>query len=127
VVPALVIEVVSPGHPIKDYTETPDQCAALGVRELVVFDPELAGPKALGRSQRLHLWRRSEAGIFERVASGDGPAESEVLGAYLVVVGEGRTLRIADDPAGTSPWAAEAEAALSRVRELEAELATSRR
>src|SRR5262249_39616883 len=56
-IPSLVIEVVSPGHPYKDYAETPDQCAALGVRELVVFDPLLVGPKASGGPQRVQLWR----------------------------------------------------------------------
>jgi Uma2 family endonuclease len=108
-VPALVIEVVSPGHPTKDYTQTPDQCAALGVRELVVFDPKRAGPKAHGSAQRLHLWRRSEAGVFERVHTGDGPFGSEVLDAYLQVMPDGRSLRVATDTGGTKPWPTEAE------------------
>jgi Uma2 family endonuclease len=107
--PTLVVEVVSPGHPNKDCTETPDQCAALGVRELVVFDPLLVGPKALGQAQRLHLWRRSDTGVFRRVDSGDGPFASEVLSAFLLVTDDGRSLRIADDAAGSRLWPTEAE------------------
>jgi Uma2 family endonuclease len=109
-VPALVMEVVSPNHPTKDYAETPDQCAALGVRELVVFDPTLAGPKALGGAQRLHVWRRSDAGVFERAHSGDGPFASETLGAFLVLADERRSLRVAEDAAGARLWPTEAEA-----------------
>jgi Uma2 family endonuclease len=108
--PTLVVEVVSPGHPNKDYAETPDQCAALGVRELVVFDPLLVGPRAIGRAQRLHVWRRSDTGVFQRADSGDGPYASETLGALLVVVDDGRSLRIADDAAGAHLWPTEAEA-----------------
>jgi Uma2 family endonuclease len=108
--PTLVVEVVSPGHPNKDYTETPDQCAALGVRELVVFDPLLVGPRALGQAQRLHLWRRSDTGVFLRVDSGDGPFASEVLGAFLLVTDDGRSLRLADDAAGSRLWPTETEA-----------------
>src|SRR5262249_17496646 len=77
-VPALVIEVVSPGHPYKDYTETPDKCAALGVSELVVFDPLLVGPRAGGGPQRIQIWTRTDLGTFQRVAAGDGPFQSSV-------------------------------------------------
>jgi Uma2 family endonuclease len=108
-VPALVIEVVSPGHPYKDYVETPDKCAALGVRELVVFDPVLAGPKVRGGAQRLQLWRRTDAGAFERVAAGDEPVFSELLGAYLVPTEQGRRLRIAEDQGGQRLWLTEGE------------------
>jgi Uma2 family endonuclease len=138
--PALVIEVVSPGHPTKDYTETPDQCAAVGARELVVFDPMLAGPKSLGGARRLHVWRRSDTGVFRRADSGDGPFASETLGAFLVVTDDGHSLRIAEDEAGVRLWRTEAEAERAekeaerrlreladvRVAELEAELAKRR-
>src|SRR5688572_3830042 len=46
--PSLAIEVVSPNHPHKDYSEVPEKCAAAGVGELVVFDPKLAGPRTGG-------------------------------------------------------------------------------
>src|SRR6185295_11639099 len=41
--PTLVVEVVSPNHPHKDYGQTPEKCAVAGVTELVVFDPLLSG------------------------------------------------------------------------------------
>jgi Uma2 family endonuclease len=123
-VPSLVIEVVSPGHPHKDYVDVPDQCAALGVRELVVFDPLQVGPKAHGGPALLQMWR-TERGVFRRVAIGDGPLHSEVLGAHLVVTDEGRRLRIASDPEGHELWLTAEEAERSQKeaerREKEAE------
>ena len=128
-VPALVIEVVSPGHPYKDYADTPDRCAAVGVRELVVFDPMLAGPKAFGGPHLMQGWRRTDTGTFERVTSGEQPFASDVLGAHFVPI-DARLLRIADDVAGAELWPTAEEAeraakerALARVAELEAELA----
>jgi Uma2 family endonuclease len=103
--PALVVEVVSPGHPYKDYADTPDRCAATGVRELVVFDPMLAGPRAFGGPHLLQGWRRTEAGTFERVTAGQQPFLSGVLGAYVVPPSDAsHLLRIADDEAGTRLW-----------------------
>lgn len=122
-VPKLVIEVVSPGHPYKDYNDIPDRCAALGVSELVVFDPMLVGPKSSGGPFRLQGWRRTDTGTFERVVAGDGPVASTVLDAYFVTADGGRLLRIADDEAGTRLWQTTEEHALARVAELEAELA----
>lgn len=114
-VPKLVIEVVSPGHPWKDYTAIPDQCAVVGVSELIVFDPKLVGPKSFGPLGRINLWRRTGDGEFARVTSGDGPFFSEFFGAYLVTTGGGRALRIARDPAGRVLWPTPAEAERSRA------------
>jgi Uma2 family endonuclease len=136
--PTLAIEVVSETNPHKDYVIAPDKYAASGTRELWVFDPLLAGPAAHGGPHRLQIWQRAESGDFTRVYAGDGPARSSALGAYLVVTDEGRRLRIADDESATRFWltAEEAErdakdaerdakdAALARVAELEALLAT---
>jgi Uma2 family endonuclease len=143
VVPSLAIEVVSPGHPYKDYVEIPDMSAALGVGELIVFDPMLVGPKAHGGPQRIQVWRRTDGGTFARVASGEGPFQSAFLGAYVLTVEGGRRLRIADDAAGKLLWPtpeesargvgdaeraekeaerAEKERALARIAELEEEL-----
>lgn len=116
--PALAIEVVSPGHPTKDYA--PDRYAACGVGELWTFDPFLAGPKALG-SVRLQIWRKS-ASRFERVYFGDGPAFSPYLGAWLIPTDEGARLRIADDADGTRWWLTDVEAKEQRIRELEEQL-----
>jgi Uma2 family endonuclease len=141
--PALVIEVVSPGHPYKDYADTPDRCAALGVRELVVFDPMLAGPRAFGGPHLLQGWRRTDIGTFERVTAGDQPFASEVLGAFFVPADSSRLLRISSDEGSARQWPtaeeseraakeaeraakeserAQKERALARIAELEAEL-----
>jgi hypothetical protein len=128
--PRLAVEVVSPNHPYKDYDVVPDKYAASGVGELWVFDPELAGPKRRGGPHRLQLWSRSADTSFERRYAGDGPMFSPALNAWVFPADGGRRLRIADDSAGTSVWLsaeeierAAKEAALNRVRELEAELA----
>ncbi|HLV66411.1 MAG TPA: Uma2 family endonuclease [Polyangiaceae bacterium] len=142
--PAFVLEVVSPGHPYKDYAEVPDRCAAMGVSELVIFDPLLVGPKAFGGPLRLQVWRRVEGPRFLRVAEGEGPFFSAFLNAHLVTTEGGRRLRIADDADGSHLWPTgeelerqqkdaerqqreaerlEKERALARIRELEAELA----
>jgi Uma2 family endonuclease len=125
-VPRFVLEVVSKRYPRKDYTEVPDQCAAAGVSELVVFDPRRLGPRAQGGRRLLSIWRRGEDGSFERTYSGDGPARSDHLQAWLVPTAGG-LLRISDDPAGRELWptAAEAERAAKQaaLAEREAERA----
>lgn len=135
VAPLLAFEVVSENHPNKDYATIQDRYAALGIRELAVFDPLLAGPRALGGPVLLQIWRRSDAGVLERVYFGEGPAFSEQLQAWLHPT---RTnLEIADDREGRMLWQtgeererAEKEreraariAAEERVMELERKLA----
>jgi hypothetical protein len=135
--PTLAIEVVSETEPRKDYTIAPEKYAASGTKELVVFDPLLAGPRSLGGPFRLQVWRRRVDGHFVREYIGDGPAYCATLDAWLVAVDEGKQLRIAADREATDFWmtAEEAErtakeseraakeAALARVAELEALLA----
>jgi len=135
--PLLAIEVVSETNPHKDYVVAPDKYAASGVGELWVFDPLLAGPASHGGPFRLQIWHRESDGDLIRVYAGDGPARSPVLDAHLVVVHEGRKLRIAADAEATQFWMtreeqeraakeqerAAKEHALARVAELEAELA----
>ncbi len=145
--PLAALEVVSESNPHKDYLIAPDKYAASGVGELWVFDPLLAGPTSHGGPFRLQVWSRSEEGDLVRIYAGEGPVRSPTLGAYLVVVHEGRKLRIAEDAEATRFWmtaeeaertakeneraAKEAEraakeAALARIAELEAELAKPR-
>ncbi|MCA9588342.1 MAG: Uma2 family endonuclease [Myxococcales bacterium] len=128
--PLLAVEVVSESDPRKDYVTAPDKYAASGTRELWVFDPLLAGPTSHGGPFRIQVWTRDELGDLVRVYAGNGPARSDVLGAYLVATDDGRVLRIADDAAGTRMWRTaeeaereEKETALARVAELEAQLA----
>jgi hypothetical protein len=78
----------------------------MGVPELLVFDPLLAGPKALGGPVPLQLWRHEPTGMFERVHFGSEPVYSTVLDAWFLA--EGRTLHIADDRAGSRRWLTEA-------------------
>jgi Uma2 family endonuclease len=83
VAPVLAIEVVSTGHPYKDYVDTPERCAACGVGELWVYDPMLAGPAARGGPVLLQVWQRGPGGAFERIHAGPGPVRSPALEAWL--------------------------------------------
>ncbi len=102
VAPPLAIEVVSGSHPYKDYARVHEGYAAMGVQELVVFDPLLLGPKSLGGPVSLQLWRRDVTGAFERVHFGNDPVYSNVLDAWLSA--EGRRLDICDDRARARRW-----------------------
>jgi Uma2 family endonuclease len=143
--PRVAIEVVSPGHPYKDYVDTPERAAACGIGELWIYDPMLAGPKAHGGPYLLQLWRKGEGGAFERMHAGSGPAYSQQVGAWLHPFAsqgpEGAKLMLSDDSAGTQPWltelemertAGEVERALresseQQIRELQTELEALRR
>lgn len=99
--PRFALEVVSDRSRTKDYDESPGKYAALGVEELVVFDPAAAGPDAPRGSILVQLYRRSPRGQFLRVYAGGGPVESEVLRAWLVVTDGGGRLRLARNAEGT--------------------------
>jgi len=108
--PVLAVEVVSASRADKDYGQSPEKYAANGTKELWVFDPKLAGPKTYGGPFRLQVWRRDAADEFERIYAGAGPVWSEAVKGWLFAVGEGRSLRIADDEAGTVWWTTNEEA-----------------
>jgi hypothetical protein len=112
--PPLAIEVVSASHPYKDYRTVHEGYAAMGVRELLVFDPLLVGPKALGGPVALQMWRRDQSLAFERAHFGNDPVYSDVLDAWFIA--DRRTLHIADDRSGARRWPTEAEAARSEGR-----------
>ena len=131
--PRLAIEVVSEGSGDKDYLDAPARCARLGVSELWVFDPMLYGPAATGGPFPLQIWRRRGPAAMVRSYAGPATAYSPELDAYLVTVGDGRYLRIADDEAGDRLWptesetvAARAEAESARADDLAAEVARLR-
>jgi Uma2 family endonuclease len=136
-VPNVAVEVVSPGHPYKDYVDTPERAAAAGIAELWVYDPELTGPSARGGPHLLQVWRRTSQG-FERVHAGDGPAFSSELHAWLhpsKADGSGvAKLRLSSDTEGKSYWLTQLEEQTRRTEEqtrraaaLEAELERLRR
>jgi Uma2 family endonuclease len=131
--PQLAIEVVSPGHPYKDYVDTPARCAACGVVELWVYDPMLAGPRARGGPHLLQLWRRRDDGGFERISAGREPVHSPFLDAWLQPraspLPSGAHLLISDDREGRELWLSNEQRArealarsLKQQAELEAEL-----
>jgi putative restriction endonuclease len=131
--PKVAFEVVSPGHPYKDYTTAPARYAQSGTGELWVFDPLLAGPSEGGGPYRLQVWARAAGGAFERVYAGEGPARSPFLGAWLVVTSAGQRLRLSDDAQGRQLWPTPEEAeraakeeALGELERLRAELARLR-
>jgi Uma2 family endonuclease len=106
--PQLAIEIVSPGHPYKDYVDTPERCAACGVSELWVYDPMLAGPRARGGPHLLQVWRRRADGGFERVSAGSEPVHWPFANAWLhpcaSPLPSGARLLISDDRAGRQLW-----------------------
>jgi hypothetical protein len=119
--PPLCFEIVSANHPYKDYVDLQDRYAALGTRELVVFDPLLAGPRSLGGPVALQVWKRDVTGGLERVHFGHGPAYSDVLDAWLVP--DGRKLQLADDRAGSKRWTTPAERAQADAERAQADAA----
>ena len=91
-VPSFALEVVS-GNWRKDYDEVPADYDAMGVKELVVFDPW-----ATSRSRRRVRWqvfRRTRRGFGKPLTSSDDRIESRVLGCFLRVVTPGRRRAIA--------------------------------
>ena len=107
VAPRLAIEVVSASLPHKDYGSIQERYAALGVEELIVFDPLLHGPKALGGPVPLQLWKRDATHAFDRLSFGAEPVHSEVVDAWFVA--EGRDLNISTDRRGSQRWLTDQE------------------
>lgn len=95
--PTFALEIVSRKSRSKDYEQSPMRYAALGTRELAIFDPEPRGEDAFP----LQIFRRTSRGQFLRVYAGPGPAQSQVLGAWLVVVDGGAHVRLARNAEGT--------------------------
>ena len=120
--PMFALEVVSETKPRKDYSVTPEKYAASGTRELVIFDPLLAGPKLGGGPFRFQVWRRDEDDAFTRIFAGEGPAHASTLDAYFSYDVHARGLMVSHGRDGKGPWLTITEAAHARVAELEAQL-----
>jgi hypothetical protein len=92
----------------------------------VVFDPDAGDPGAPGYAVPLQVFRRSARGQFLRVYRGRGPAESTVLGRWLVITEDGKRLRLARNAEGTDLVATKDErvqAGEERARRAEGRLA----
>ncbi|HMA91361.1 MAG TPA: Uma2 family endonuclease [Polyangiaceae bacterium] len=100
--PPLCIEIVSHAHTHKNYATIHERYAYMHAAELVLFDPTLAGPKALGGPVPLQLWRRSESGTLVRVSHGAQPAYCQYLNAWLLP--DRQLLEIAEDREGRWRW-----------------------
>jgi Uma2 family endonuclease len=89
---------------------------ALGVAELVRFDPEASRP--------LRIWDRIEEDLVERVIVAPSSQSRRLRGYWLIAeqAGLGLTLRLSHDERGVHLYPTPAEAAEQRVLELEAEL-----
>jgi hypothetical protein len=128
VVPSFAFEVVSQDWQ-KDYAEVIDRYADLGVPEVVVFDP---GFDEHAEGVRWQVWRRvGKRGLVRVEATNADRVRSKTLRCWLRAVGEGRDLRVriaadarGDDLVPTPEEAERAakEAALRRVKDLEAKL-----
>lgn len=114
--PRVCVEVVRENTAEKDYSEGPKKYAASGTRELWVFDPEGHGPAHMGGPVVLRVYRRVNRREFKCVYSGDGPAFSREMKAWLVV--EGQTLAIADDAKAERRWPTEVEQGRAEERAL---------
>jgi Uma2 family endonuclease len=97
-VPSLAIEVVS-RDVLKDYTRSPVRCDSLGVKELIIFDPQFEE----GRDRcRFQVYRRKGKEFAIVRHTNADRVRSSVLRAWIRVVGEGECmrLRLATGPRG---------------------------
>jgi Uma2 family endonuclease len=124
IVPSFALEVVSE-NPTKDEEIAPARYDALGVKELIVFDPHA---EELPDRVRFSVYRRDARGELAQVeVTNADRVRSAVLGCFLRAVGSGpgRRLRIGVGPEGgvLIPTEAErAQAAEAEVARLRAEL-----
>jgi hypothetical protein len=117
--PHVGVEVVSDTD---DFEATLERYRQAGIAELVRFDAD-------DREQPLRLWDLIEGDLVERDLTDPLAFHCDVLGLYWCVrIDEslGPTLRLSRDAEGSDLLPTRTEAALAKVRELEAELAKRR-
>jgi Uma2 family endonuclease len=90
-IPTFALEVVSQ-HVDKDYLTSPPKYDRLGVKELVVFDPDFAlSPQRI----QWQVFRRVKGrGLVKVEATNADRVRSRVLGCHLRVVGAGDEVRL---------------------------------
>ena len=119
--PRFALEVVSEDWR-KDCVQAPQKYAQLGVRELVIFDPDSRRAPPSHKRVLFQVFRRMADGMLVQVAQGDGPVYLAEVDAWLVAIA-GRRLqaRLATDAAGQDLIATDAEAAGLERAEKESE------
>jgi Uma2 family endonuclease len=91
IVPSFALEVVS-SDVDKDYIEAPELYRDLGVRELVLFDPDFEDE---ADRYRFQLYRqRGRRGFVRAIVTNEDRVRSAVLGCWLRVTGTGATTRL---------------------------------
>jgi Uma2 family endonuclease len=91
VVPSFVLEIASKDWE-KDYVEAPEKYAAIGVPEVVIFDPT---PRLRPEGFAWQVFRRVAGRPLRRVEVSQGDrVKSKALGCYLRSVGSGDALRL---------------------------------
>jgi Uma2 family endonuclease len=120
IVPSLAIEIVG-RDVIKDYEIGPPRYDELGVRELIIYDPEHDASEERARFQ---VWRRQRGALVCLERTNADRVKSAVLGAFLREVGVdgGRRVRIGTGPRGESLFPSAEEAAAAEIARLRAEL-----
>ena len=121
--PSFALEVVSQDDYLKDYRDGPTSYDEIGVKELVIFDPEYRND--LTDRLRFQVFRRLSKpgrGLVRVEATNDDRVRSRVLGCHLRAVGanlDTLRLRLATGPKGDALFPTEAES--ERVERLAAE------
>ncbi|MCC6553437.1 MAG: Uma2 family endonuclease [Polyangiaceae bacterium] len=111
VAPKLAVEIVSPGHPTKDYVIAPEKYAVSGVGELWILDARLEGPSKKGGPYAIQVWRRQEEGLFAQVYAGAGPAWSPAVQGFIQLLQDSAWYALSTDREGAERWLTEKEAA----------------
>lgn len=121
--PSFALEIVG-RDAAKDYEDAPIDYKSIGVRELVVFDPDWT-PKSRTRV-RWQVWRRvGKRGLVPVLKSNEDRVESSALGCWLRLVGEGgaRRVRLATGAFGEELVATDEELAARERSRAESESA----
>ena len=109
--PSFALEVVSQDDYLKDYRDGPTSYDEIGVKELVIFDPEYRND--LTDRLRFQVFRRlPKRGLVRVEATHDDRVRSRVLGCHLRAVGanlDTLRLRLATGPKGDELFPTDAE------------------
>jgi Uma2 family endonuclease len=122
--PALALEVVSRRTNKKDHSpELLERYTALGVRELVRYDPDHRGR---GGRRLLTHWVRDDHGALVLQPSPPDRVQSAHFGFWLVYQPDDQSLALCTGPNGADRWQTTAERAIAENQRLRAELARLR-